>query len=185
MSETRPGLLDDLPKLATIEIGVLLPGLRQCEAMAGPFDLERLTDQGIPAPAVLVTVLRIAERITRSGPQIEFNAEMAAYVVTKDRMGLPRDAAAAAICQAILPTVPGNRWGDDFVGPAEKVEARSLVTRNTRKAAAALWAVTWTQPFVLQADPRQEIDPIVYLGQAPQIGAGHEEDYEVFGEAST
>jgi len=185
MSDTRPDLLDDMPVLIAAAIKQRLPDLRECEAMAGPFNLEALTQKGIAAPAVLVSILRIRQTELRAGPQPEFVASVSAYVVTKDRLGLQRDAAAAAICQAILPMVEGQTWSDAFIGPAKDVEARSLVTANTRKAAASLWAVTWSQPFVLTFEPTQEIDPVVYLGHAPDIGPDHADDYAPFGEAAS
>lgn len=164
MSGAAPDLLFRLPGMVAAEIDALMPELRQCEARPGAFSLEGLKASGIVAPAVYTSISEIRQKGAFTDDQVEYVASMAAYVVTRDRLGLDRDAGAAHICQAILPMIPGNGWGDPFVGPAQSARVRSLVTANVRSATAALWVVTWDQPFVLLAAPDYEVVPEVYLG---------------------
>lgn len=157
-------LLNALPEAVAAGIREVLPDLRECAPRPGTFDLAELKAASIRAPAVLVSIAKIRQKPGYSDGQFEFIADMAAYVVTRDRTRLPRDEAAANVCQAILPLIPGNVWQNPFLGPAENAVMRTLVTRNVKAASAALWAVTWDQPFVLQAAPADAVSIELYLG---------------------
>lgn len=184
MSAARTTLLSELPDLIAAEIKLVFPDLRKCEGMAGPFNIEDLKGSSIKAPAVLVSMLGLRQSKTYSGAVQTFDMEMVAYVVTKDALGLPRDIAAANICQGLLATVPDRRWGEADLGGAEKIAARSLVTRAVKKMTTSLWAVTWTQPIVFRGEDFADAQPIeLYVGQSPDIGEGHEDDYELIGGA--
>lgn len=184
MSAARTTLLSELPDLIAAKIKPVFPELRQCDGMAGPFNVEDLKASGIKAPAVLVSMLGLRQTEILSGGVQIFAMEMVAYVVTKDAMGLPRDIAAANICQGLLAMVPDKRWGEDDLGGAEKVAARSLVTRAVKKMTMSLWVVTWTQPIVFRGEDFAEAQSIeLYVGQSPNTGEGHEDDYELIGGA--
>ena len=181
----RPDLLAALPSTVAGAIRARLPELTVAEGAAGPFDLGELKARGLRAPGVIVSCLSASQGQTFSGDFTTFGLDMAAYVFTRDGLGLPRDIAAATICQAILGIVPGRTWGYEETGPAERVAARSLVTRAEKNAAVSLWAVTWRQPVTFVATPAGETVPIqLYLGQAPDIGLGHEDDYVPIGSAA-
>ncbi|WP_456390242.1 hypothetical protein [Profundibacter sp.] len=184
MSAARTSLLSELPDLIANEIKSIFPELHQCEGMAGPFNLEDLKATGIKAPAVLVSMLGLRQAKTYSGAVQSYVMDMAAYVVTKDALGLPRDVAAANICQGLLALIPDKCWGEDNLGAAQKVAARSLVTRAVKKTSASLWAVTWSQPVVFRGEDMAAPQAIeLYVGQAPGVGADHEADYELIGGA--
>lgn len=182
MSAARTTLLSELPELIAGEIKLVFPDLRQCEGMAGPFNLEDLKATGIKAPAVLVSMLGLRQDKTFSGAVQSYAMDMAAYVVTKDALGLPRDDAAANICQGLLAMIPDEIWGQEDLGAAQKVGARSLVTRAVKKMTASLWAVTWSQPVTFRGEDFVGAQPIeLYVGQSPDVGADHEADYELIG----
>lgn len=184
MSVIRPDLLSDLPEMIAGEVKTVLPELRDCKGMAGPFNLEELKVKGVAAPAVFVSVLGLRPDAGFTGSVPSWKIDMAAYVVTKDSLGLPRDLAAANICQSLLVLIPNKNWGEDGLGEAEKVAARSLVTAAMKKLTTSLWAVTWEQPVVLHGQDNAAPMPIeLYVGQSPDIGAGHEGDYELIGGA--
>ncbi|SFQ14379.1 hypothetical protein SAMN05421853_102108 [Roseivivax halotolerans] len=175
-------LLKDLPDRIAAEIGTLLPELRECRAVAGRFDLQRLTSEGIAAPAVLVSLLRLSGNEEFAEHHHGFLLHMAAFVVTKDRMGLPRDAAAATIAQTLVSLIAETDWGLDDCGAAKDLRAEPLVSQGSLKSAASLWAVTWRQPCVFEAiDPGAPVPIQLYVGQAPDIGPGNEDAYDEIG----
>ena len=176
-------LLTDLPRAVADDLKVLLPGLRQCDAITGRFNLERLKAEAVQAPAVLVSLLELAQKSGWAGPHHGFEASMAAFVVTTERMGaLPRDQAAANMTALIGAHVPDRRWGIAECGEAGNVRAQPIVNAGMEKSRASLWAVTWVQPLVLEPLPGTvPADLTLYLGIAPEIGAGHEDDYEQIG----
>lgn len=184
MSAARPTLLSELPDLIADEIKLIFPDLRQCNGMAGPFNIEELKAKGIKAPAVLVSMLGLRQDKTFSGAVQSYAMDMAAYVVTKDGLGLPRDDAAANICQGLLALIPDKDWGESNLDAAQKVAARSLVTSAVKKMTTSLWAVTWSQPVVFRGEDFAGPQPIeLYVGQAPDIGSDFEADYELIGGA--
>lgn len=177
-----PDFLATLPDLIAERIKVRLPHLRQCEGMAGRFDVAELASVSARAPAVLVARLGAALDRGFAGPHWHYNLRMAAFVVTKDALDLRRDAAAAVICQALLQRISGSDWGIAGVGPARDVADQSLSGASVKTKGVALWAVSWVQPVVLEALPAREVVPVeLYLGQAPRIGAAHEADYHLIG----
>lgn len=159
-------LLADLPAAVAAEVKTVLPGLKECKAMAGRFDLARLQAKGIQAPAVLISRLDGRIDAQLSGPWISFGFDMAAFVVTRDSLGLDRDTAAANIVQALLRLVPNNRWGLEDVGEAEKVRAQTLVSTASDKLNVHLAAVTWVQPVSFTEVPTSEPMPIELYVQA-------------------
>jgi len=177
-----PNLLSNLPQLICDQIKVILPDLKECKPKAGRFDLEELKKSGIKAPAVRVSNLGAKQGRNFSGGAHEFMLSMAAFVVTKNGMGLDRDILAANICQVLLPLVAENDWGNVQHGNARDVAMQSLVTVKSRNIGASLWAVTWTQPITFYApDITEPIALELYVGQSPDIGAENIGDYEQIG----
>ncbi|MCB1397260.1 MAG: hypothetical protein KDJ98_15130 [Rhodobacteraceae bacterium] len=177
-------LLANLPATVAAKIAAALPGLRECSGMSGGFDLEDLKAQGIAAPAVRVSAMNIRPIGTGAGPHRRWGVEMAAFIITKDALGLSRDVAAANIAQALLILIPDQNWSTTGYGPAERVELKVLVGTQSRKLAAHLSAVVWLQPVVLSTLPPVEEIPIqLYAGQDPDIGPGNEDAYDPIGEA--
>lgn len=158
-------LLAGLPDLVADRIKLRLPELRQCKGMVGGFDLEELKRQGIQAPAVLVSRLGVTPLPTLAGPHRRYAVSMAAFIVTRDTMGLSRDIALGNISSTLLQMVPDHCWGIAGVGPADKVEERVLVNRDARQVTAALAAIVWQQPVTLTPLPEAEPVPVeLYLG---------------------
>ena len=181
--ETPADLLGTLPDLIATEIHAALPGLRECRGIAGRLDVEALKSKGIAAPAVLVARLRSRQDRTYAGPHHTYRLQMAAFILCKDTLGLTRDQAAANVAQVLMRIIPENQWQlPDHVHPAELVTEEPLVSAASDKAALALTAVTWEQVIAVAAfEAPLAITPEIYLGQSPQIGLGHEGDYEQIG----
>lgn len=148
-----PDLLGRLPEIAAESIREVLPALRDCRAIEGPFDLAELKATSVHTPAVLVGMIdgRIETRL--SGPHPLLMVQMAAYVLTRAAPGLPRAVAAAAICSELLRLIPEQTWSTAGVGPATDVRLTPLLSRETRAAGVSFWAVSWRQGLALAARP--------------------------------
>ncbi|KAF0676739.1 hypothetical protein [Profundibacterium mesophilum] len=173
-------LLTRLPAAIAQRYKAALPGLRECRAISGRFDVERLRSESVLAPAVLVSVLGLDEDAALAGPHRTVTLQMAAFVITRDRLGLSADAAAAAITHTISRITLAQTWGQPDCGAAEGLSARALVAQGYRQTKAALWALAWRQPAVLAPIAQGEAVPLtLYVSQVPQVGAAHEDDYTV------
>lgn len=165
MTAPREDLLAALPDLVAERIEDHMPRLKTCEGMLGGFDLDELKRSGLASPAVLVSRLGVRPRDTLAGPHRRVTLAMAAFVVTRDEMGLKRDTALSNITSALLNLVPDECWGLAGVGEAERVEERVLINRAARQATASLAVVTWDQPVTLAALPEGTVlRPELYLG---------------------
>ncbi len=178
----RPDLLAVLPQLVADQVRVWLPHLATCKGVVGRIDLAEVKRLGIQAPAVLVS--RFGARIdrTHAGPHRQYLIDMAAFVLTKNVIGLDRNDAASAITQALLAQLPDMDLAVEGVGEASEVAEHSLITTDVQKEGIALWAVTFRLRVALAGFPEAPpITPQLYVGWAPEIGAAHEADYELVG----
>lgn len=174
-------LLSGLPQAVCDLLTPHLPDLKRCAPHVGKFDLTELKKQGLPSPCVLVSILGAAQDTTHAGHAISFLLQMAAYVVTRDGLGVPRDAAAGNICQRLLQTVPGNHWDDPALGQARGVRMHTLVSGKARDHAVSLWAVTWDQPIGFFQPEERPLGIDLYVARVPAIGLDHEAGYEAIG----
>ncbi|MFO1174469.1 MAG: hypothetical protein U1E48_04585 [Paracoccaceae bacterium] len=182
MTTPRHDLLFALPGLVATQISTVLPALGTCKGFAGRFDVAVLKRLGIAAPAVLVSRLGCRQAEVMAGPHKLFEADMAAFIVTKDALGLPRDEAAQNISAVLLRLIPEKTWGQVGVGAAQKVREVGMITEASEKEAISLWAVTWMQPLALDGYLITAPQPIdLYVGQAPNIGAANTGSYEQVG----
>jgi hypothetical protein len=104
--------------------------------------------------------------------------QMTAYVITRDKLKLARDIAAASICRVLISHIPEQRWAQDECGPARDVAMHCLVSSNARDITASLWAVTWNQPIVFCEADDGPLGVELYVSQSPEIGAAHVDAYE-------
>lgn len=181
----RTDLLSTLPTTVADVIKLALPGLHECKGITGRFNLERLLKESVNAPAVLVSIVGLKWDDTKAGMVDHYMLDMAAFIVTKDVMGLPRDAAASVICQQLCKVIPNNSFGDVDCGPAIRVSAQPIVGSDLRKAKAGLWAVSWQQPCVMDCPDAAAPIPIeLYVGMPPDTGADNVGSYvEIGGDA--
>lgn len=129
------------------ELKAKLTGLRKVDSHGGRIDLAELRRFAAAAPAVFVAVLGVADAERTSTGEFVLTASVAAFLVTIDKPGQPRDAAGLTLATAILQVVPGNDWGLEEVGLPESIRAENLYTSAMDKAGVTLWGVTWRQKF--------------------------------------
>jgi len=112
--------------------------------------------------------------------QLAFDCRNAAFIVTRNARGsAARGQSARALARSIMLFVHQQQWGLNDVYPAvvERLENRSVAQVDNE--GYAIWLVIWKQ-VVLLDDAVVAPDlapPSLWLGKAPNIGAGHEADY--------
>ncbi len=146
-----------------------LPGLRTCKGVTGRLDLEKLKSGPFAAPAVLISRIGMRQSQTYAGQVHSYDLDLAAFVLTKEVMGLGRDESAAVITQVLLRLIPNQFWGlGPLLGEPRDIAENPLVTELTEKAGVALTAITWTQPIGLDDWPVSQVLPIeVYTRAGP------------------
>ena len=173
-----PDLIATLGGIVAARIAADLPALVTCRAQDGAIDAKELRRTGNGAPAVLVATLGARQGEPGAHWQLRHHhLSMAAYVVTQSVGGLTAQAAALAIVQHLLAMIPEETWAVTDVGPAERLDWRVLVTRETRDLGVHLSVVTWSQPVVLYVPDPQSVPVSLYYSRAPEIGLAHQGDY--------
>lgn len=173
---TDPELFADLPRRIADRISSIAPGLRECGPHESRLTLDEIKAGRLVTPAIRVVLLGAQPSGPLSGPLWRFNLAIAAYILTADAKGLPRDRACSALAQAVLTLVPGQRWGSQSLGPADRVEMRALSDLATRKAGLAIRAILWTQPVAIDRYEGEtgSLPSQVYLGEDEVTGLGGE-----------
>jgi len=175
----------EIQQAAVAAIKTALPQLATCAAYAGEFSGGDLQRASVQSPAVLVACLSC----TRSGDvdcgDVDWLCRYTAYCMARSSANrLDRADSALALAWSVVPALDGLRFGLTGVLPAKVTRVDNLYAENWDKASVALWAVTWEQKARIFAasDPSDEggkTPEEIYLGQAPEIGAAHEDDYEL------
>jgi len=168
-------VLAELPRIVADRVRDALPGLATCKPITGRLDLAEVQRNAFPAPAVLVSRIRLDQGKDLAGPHRVFRVMMAAFVLTKDTLALPRDVAATNIAQTIVQLLPDCRFGRSDIGPAERISEEPIVTQDIRKAGVALTAVTWEQDITLAQVPASVALPLELYVQGHLHGQVAEE----------
>lgn len=157
-------VLSTLPDIVAAQIHTALPALITCKGIVGRLDVEDIAAKGWKTPAVLVSRLRLDQQRPQSGPHYVYRVFMAAFVLTKDELGLRRDVAATNIAQVILQLLPDARFDRADIGPAERISEEPIVTAAIRKMGVSLTAITWEQDVSLTPLPDEVvIAPELYV----------------------
>ena len=179
-------MINDLLLAVCGQVKAWLPALKTCEPHEGRFDKEELKRVSGRAPAAYAAVLALGRPLVNGSGQQDVPVTFALYVATADRPNLPRRESALNIAEALVARINGQQWGGtDTVFPADAASAKNLYSGAISGKGVALWAVTWSQ-VVRMGDDVWAVDyPLptrLYLGFAPDIGEGHEDDYILIAE---
>jgi hypothetical protein len=171
---------NELLDAISTRIRTAVPGLVEARAHPGRFDTEELRRVALRAPCVLSACLGFSVVGDPGTGERDVELVLASFVVTRGQA----DAAAAAaleFAEALVLLVGEERWGRPGVQPATRISADNLFAASGTSG-AALWAVSWRQVIRIGESVWAETEnPIkeFYAGRAPDIGAGHEDDYEL------
>ncbi len=176
-----PGLLASMPRAAADRFRQFFPDLAECAPHEARLTIEEIRNAKIKAPAIRVVMMDIRPRkdAYASGPAAFYDIAMAAFVITKNLRGLPREDACLNICEGVMRALIGQQLGIEDLGEAEAIHLRNLNDSLTRARGLALAAVVWTQPVMLAEAPSDPgpLPASIYVGVDPEIGADHEDDY--------
>ena len=159
--------------LAALTAGVSakLPDLRACEAHRGPVTGGEIARLSKRAPAVLAACLGVAAAAETGDRRVDARLRLAAFVVTADRVGLPKERAALAVVEGLLEYLPGFHPGAGLpAGSAEDLRAENLFSGPLDRTGVALWAVTWRQGLRLggaEGDPSAPLPTELYAAGRP------------------
>ena len=127
-----------------------LPDLRACEAHRGPVTSREVARLSKRAPAVLAACLGVTAAAETGDRRVDATLRLAAFVLTADRAGLPRDRAALSVVEALLEYLPGFHPGAGLpAGAPEGLRAENLFSGPLDRTGVALWAVSWRQTLRL------------------------------------
>lgn len=162
-------------------IATLLPDLAECKAHPGRFTREELEKFVVKSPSVHVALPSVRNPMS-SGGVLTCSVKTVIVLTAKNAVGkdgkaLPRAAAALNMVSAILLALPTALLGSG-VGPAEDIVADNLYSGGDTKQGVAMWAIHWNNTVTLSPEVEAGVMPSeLYLGFAPEIGAGHEGAY--------
>jgi len=174
--------LVDMQARVVATIKALMPDLKECKAHPGRFTREELDKFRVKAPSVHVAVPSIRNP-SSSGGQVTCEVKTVLVLTAKNTVGTEdkpaanRADAAMNMVAAILIALPTATLGRG-IGPAQDVAADNLYGSADSKTGVAMWAVHWTNTVTIAPDLIDGVLPTeLYLGFAPDIGSGHEDDY--------
>lgn len=171
--------LDEFREVVCADIYGLLPQLAECRKHPGRFDAAELKRISAKTPAVLVALLGILKIAEAGTGERDVDCALAAYVVTADRRGMPRDVAAVNLVDVLTDHIYDYRFGV-VCGPGEEVKAKNLYSGDIDRNGVAMWGISWKQTVRVGKNRYAEDGTIpdgVYAGFSPDIGSAHVDDY--------
>lgn len=126
-------------------------GLVNVDTHGGRFDLDEIKRWAKAAPCVVVGALGMPATEYEGGTT-KATVEWGAFVVTRDTTEKKRDELALVLVEAVLGVVTyRQRWGDDYAHKPESIKATNLYGGRLDATGLALWAITWTQGYDINA----------------------------------
>lgn len=174
-------MLNDFLNNICSQVSLWFPDLAACAPCGGRLDEDALKLLAGATPAVFLAPAATYRAKPAGTGEQDIPLAVTAYVITEDRPGLPRAEAALNLVQEIIVRLENQVWGmDDQVHPPGPAAALNLYSGGIDQAGIAAWEVSWTQEIRMGDDIWKTDLPLpseIYLGQAPDIGTGHEDDY--------
>ncbi len=164
-------VITDLHQKIIAGIKAVAPGLKSCEAY--PQFVKK-----IATPAVLLEMGAMDPSQDPGTGELALDARFSVYVIVS--CGDPDfNLATRELAAQIAIVVAGNRWGLP-VGPA-RIDSIEPDTFKPNILGYEIWRVSWTH-LILLGDSVWDDSGVtpseIYLGYSPDIGFGHEDDYQ-------
>lgn len=139
-------MLTDLRQTITDAVKNWFPAA-DCQTHPGRFNLAEIKRIGVKTPAIRVACLGLPTGEAVGDGEADRAVAWAAYILTTDKRGLPRDAAVIAMAQDLVLRLAGQRWNTSGVHPVadDAIRAENLYSSDVDGHGIALWAVAWTQ----------------------------------------
>ncbi|PMN73158.1 hypothetical protein [Enterovibrio norvegicus] len=168
---------DDFTRIHAAQTAVFAAAMPQ-SFQVSDYAPEMLTGHtAIQTPSILLEVVAVKPGEKRSGGRLALNVEFCAHCIlslkTANVQMEVRNVAAR-----VLQVVDLNRWGLDNAEQPRQLSA--FPGMFSEKLGFESWVVSWEQDFHLgDVDLGDDWLPAeVYLGEAPNIGAAHIDNYE-------
>jgi len=163
-------------------MAALAPAAKSVEVYRGRFKVADVTNQSLRTPALRVALMGVRRVQPVASGERDATLRLSCAIVTVDRPGKRREDAANALVNDLIIQLPGRTWGLDTAHPAGDVDGENLFTGDVGRKGVMLWELRWSQTVRLgqNAFASDGVLPSkVYAGQAPEIGADHQPDYEL------
>lgn len=157
-----------------------VPGLRTAEPYAGQFEADGPGRVTFQAPALFVAMFG-GELSDPGTEEVVCEVRATAFVVAVlGRTEQERDSSAVALAEAVALKVRASNLGVTPSSGAKLDEAVRLHSKDLESKGFGIWAVRWTQKvrFGTSVWTGGATPTEVYLGQEPNVGEGHEADYD-------
>ncbi len=162
-------------------IAALMPKLKECKPHPGRFTREELEKFRVKSPSVHVAVPSIRNP-SSSGGVLQCSVKTVLVLTAKNTVdendkAFSRSESAMNMVAAILLALPTATLGAG-IGACEDIAADNLYGSGDDKQGVAMWAIHWNNTVTLSSPVEEGVLPSeLYLGFAPEIGTGHEDDY--------
>ena len=158
-----------------------MPDLAACRPCDGEIDATTLGPFSDKTPALFLTVSALGEQ--KAQPEGTWNqpVKFTAHLVVGGPAGTSILRQTLDHLERLLEIIPGSRWKEPLVEAAGPCTGTPVFSGKQGEKTLALWRVSWNQTVRLGADAFATDLPkpsAIYLGKAPDIGCGHEADYQ-------
>lgn len=162
------------------------PGVKSCEVHPGQFDLKELARISSQAPAFRVATYEFSKIDEADGGEVDFDCGLSLAIITTDKKGLPREVAAVNLSEQLTRLLAkGQSFGCAYAFASHSPTARNLYGGELSRLKVQMWEVKWRQTIRL-GDPDWQPEGVMptelYVGESPNIGIGHEDDYVLIDE---
>lgn len=144
-------IIDVLNAIKTA-INTKLPELRRCEVHGGRFDLNELKRIATQTPAVFVSVLATPDLKVVGTGENDIELSIAIYIITADKVTLPRAVSVINLTEAILMLISLNGWGLTKINQPTDIGSHNLYSGDIDKHGIAMWAISFNQKVRLGTD---------------------------------
>ncbi|MBF0445090.1 MAG: hypothetical protein HQL68_05830 [Magnetococcales bacterium] len=158
----------------------VMPDLQDCKTHKGRFVAADLKNLSARTPAIRVALLGIPKTDSDGAGRPYATLKLVAYIITANTRELSSEVAAINLVEALTVHLHDQNWGQINLGIPTNTHAQNLFSSSIGNTRVALWGVSWEQDIYLQSSVDEEgvLPQAVYLGIDPEIGSGHEDDYD-------
>ena len=179
--EHTPDEINDFLELVAKTFKQQFPVLKSSKTHCGRFTIEDLAAEAMRGPALRVALFEFSPVADSSGAT-DLHMSISVAIITGDsaRKKQTRFQAANSLVNALGKFLPEYQFAENSF-PVTDVHGRNLYSGRLRNKKVQLWEVTFKQvlrvgEYMWQPEDGVSLQSIM-LGQAPNIGKDHEDDY--------
>lgn len=161
-----------------------IDGFASVAVYPGVFSANELKRVSARCPAARVAIHDVQQAQPVSGGEVDVTCAVSVAVLAAAKAGAPRERIALELVDALLVLLAGgSRFGCDYAHPPTKVSATNHFSPQVSRDGIQLWEVRWQQAIRI-GQPEDDGFALVtgYIGQAPEVGVDHVDDYTEVGQ---